>query len=185
MERYLELSHPLVSARSPPLWPHLLSPASGIHLANQRQGDRRISCWLVTPHKGLTRGRGRGLGAVYLFDTISSELTGSPSFWSPSWTPVYSDMSVHSWPETRPDLHPYYGLSLETNQGLCGRFSSWQSESHQVNLAQSCQDATSAPAGRKRKGRHQTHRKSGQGSILRADKSSEEVTCENSGCPWS
>lgn len=66
MERYLELSHPLVSARSPPLWPHLLSPASGIHLANQRQGDRRISCWLVTPHNGLTRGRGRGLGSSLL-----------------------------------------------------------------------------------------------------------------------
>lgn len=87
MERYLELSHPLVSARSPPLWPHLLSPASGIHLANQWQGDRRISCWLVTPHNGLTWGWGRGPGAVYLFDTISSELTGSPSFWSPSWAP--------------------------------------------------------------------------------------------------
>lgn len=168
MERCLELSHPLVSARSPPLWPHLLSPASGIHLANQWQGDRRISCWLVTPHNGLTWGGG---GAREQFTCLTPfPLSWQAAFPSevPPEPPVHSDMSVHSWPEARPDLHPYYRLSLETNQGLCGRFSSWQSEAHQANLAQSCQDAISAPAGRKRKGRHRTYGKSGQGSILRA-----------------
>lgn len=148
MERHLELSHPLLTARSPPLWPHFLSPASGIHLANQWQGDRRISCWLVTPHNGLTRGRRGGPGAVYLFDTISSELTGSPSFWSPSrapsilWHECTQLARSQTWPASS------LRVVLETNQGLCRCFASWQTDSHWANLAQSCQDAASAPAGR-------------------------------------
>ena len=110
---------------------------------------------VLTGHGGLTRG-----AASSLFDSISSDLTGSPSFWNHSqasntlWHQVYTA-------GRRPDLTYVLMTCCARNKPRVAQVHLFPAES----LAEPCQDSTSASLGEREKKTHRACERSGCGLV--------------------